>query len=310
MAERKKRGHYKEFLRHSNPYKFPAARRQNRIKRYLRNIDRAPPVSLDSYECDHDFQIENDVLSCHRSEPVTVCNDKHSSYEPDVTATTLSACSDSDGRYFINVQEVLDTDCKESSNRLCKSASDDERSTFTDNMYARFPRDEDASSDVFSDNENIESDSESLLDEACETEHDDVLYSGAPITTTSSIVLILSFVMKYNLTREALRDLLAVIEAHCPRPNNCKTEVKKLFDFVTQAKGNIVKHFFCSYCKAYSGKGTRNSDGKTEVTGTCHICGKNLAKTHGFYIEVPIVKQLQKFFEGKRILLLLDICKE
>ena len=68
-----------------------------------------------------------------------------------------------------------------------------------------------------------------------------MLFSGAPITTTSSIVLILSFVMKYKLTQEALRDLVAVIEAHCPRPNNCKKEIKKLFEFVSQAKGNVVK---------------------------------------------------------------------
>lgn len=87
-----------------------------------------------------------------------------------------------------------------------------------------------------------------------------------------------------------------MIEAHCPRPNNCKKEVKKLFEFVSQAKGNIVKHFFCSYCKAYFGKGTQDNRGNTGIKGTCHICGKNLATTHGFFIEAPIVKQLQTFF--------------
>lgn len=65
---------------------------------------------------------------------------------------------------------------------------------------------------------------------------------------------------------------------------------------MSQAKGNIVKHFFCSYCKAYFGKGTRDNRGNTEVKGTRHICGKNLATTHGFFIEAPIVKQLQTFF--------------
>ena len=86
------------------------------------------------------------------------------------------------------------------------------------------------------------------------------------------------------------------VSAHCPRPNNCKKEVKKIFEFVSQAKGNIVKHVFCSYCKAYFGKGTQDNRGNTEVKGTCHICGKNLAATHGFFIEAPIVKQLQTFF--------------
>ena len=36
---------------------------------------------------------------------------------------------------------------------------------------------------------------------------------------------------------------------------------------------------------------------KTEMKGTCHTCGKNLASTHGFFIEAPILKQLQTFFE-------------
>jgi len=36
---------------------------------------------------------------------------------------------------------------------------------------------------------------------------------------------------------------------------------------------------------------------KTEMKGTCHICGKNLASTHGFFIEASILKQLQTFFE-------------
>ena len=168
---------------------------------------------------------------------------------------------------------------------------DDELLQFTErkSMYARFIKEDDTSSDIFSDVKSSGgSDSETLAEE-CERE-DGVLFC-APITTTSSIVLILSFVMKYN----------AVIEAHCPRPNNCKKEVKKLFEFVSQAKGNIVKHFFCSYCKAYCGKGTQDNRGKTEIKGTCHTCGKNPASTHGFFIEAPIVKQLQTFFGGEFI---------
>lgn len=279
----KKRGRYKEYMRHSNPYKFPAARRQKVGKRYLHKKDPSLTAIQQSYSRDHDCEFEDDV-------DLTLC------YEPDVTSDTSSSLNDEE---FCNYeQDVLDMGCEEFiEERQCDSTN------FKESTYARFIKDDDASSDVFSDNEHIESDTESLQEE-CETENDDVLYPGAPITTTSSIVLILSFVLKYNLTHEAFRDLLAVIEAHCPRPNNCKTKVKKLFDFVSEAKGNIVKHFFCSYCKAYSGKGTQTSHGTTEVKGTCYICGKNLAKTNGFYIEVPISKQLQKFFTGKCILIL------
>lgn len=62
MAERSKRGRYKEYTRHSNPYKFPAARRQNVSKRYLRSIHRSQTVSLHGFRCDHDFEFEDDVI--------------------------------------------------------------------------------------------------------------------------------------------------------------------------------------------------------------------------------------------------------
>ena len=34
----------------------------------------------------------------------------------------------------------------------------------------------------------------------------------------------------------------------------------------------------------------QDNHGKTEMRGTCHIFDKNLASTHGFFIEAPIVK--------------------
>lgn len=295
MAERK-RGRYKEYMRHSNPYKFPAARRKNVSKRYLRSIHRSQTVSLHGFRHAHDFELEDDVSIDFDATAVTASV---------FTASSLpSPCSNSDEQFCHNEDAVHSTECGgfKAESLQCDSASDDELLQFTErkSMYVRFIKEDDTSSDIFSDVESSGgSDSETLAEE-CDGE-DDVLFSGAPITTSSSIVLLLSFVMKHKLTQEAFHDLLAVIEAHCPRPNNCKKEVKKLFEFVSQAKGNIVKHFFCSYCKAYCGKGTQDNQGKTEMKGTCHICGKNLASTHGFFIEAPIVKQLQTFFGGEFI---------
>ena len=111
-------------------------------------------------------------------------------------------------------------------------------------------------------------------------------------------MLLLSFVFKHKLTREAFNDLLAVIEAHCPRPNNCKTTENKLFQFLSQAKGNVVKHYFCGFCKAYFGK---------DVKGNCNICGKSIQNNGGFFIEVPIVNQLLKFFSGEYFIVFFTI---
>ena len=109
------------------------------------------------------------------------------------------------------------------------------------NTFEQFVKDEDACSDFFSDCEDSDEIDSECIPEQCEAESDDRLYSGAPITSSSSVVLLVSFVFKHKLTHEAFNDLLAVIEAHCPRPNNCKTTVNKLFQFLSQAKGNVVK---------------------------------------------------------------------
>ena len=193
---------------------------------------------------------------------------------------------------YEQIQDMDDSSAYELEDKDDLKLNEGELLNFANNTYERFVKDDDPCSDFFSDSENIVSDSESIP-EQCETEADDILYSGAPITSSSSVVLLLSFVFKHKLTREAFSDLLAVIEAHCPRPNNCKTTTKKLFEFVCRAKGDIVKHFFCGYCKAYYGK---------DVNGNCNICGKSIQKTGGFFIEVPIANQLKKFFNGKCII--------
>ena len=147
--------------------------------------------------------------------------------------------------------------------------------------------DTNASLDSVSDSE--DHDNLDMTSEKHESKPEDVLYSGAPLTSSTSFVLLLTFVMKHKLTREAFNDLLLVIEAHCPRPNNCKTSVKKLLEFGSQANEDLEKHYFCDYCKAYFGKGT----------GNCNICGQRISKGGGFFIEVPVEKQLQMFFTGK-----------
>ena len=74
-----------------------------------------------------------------------------------------------------------------------------------------------------------------------------------------------------------------------------QTTVKKLFEFVSQAKGDIIKHFYCGYCNAYCGR----VEDCTEVNKTCSICGRRIPEYGSFFVEVPIVKQLQKFFSSK-----------
>lgn len=278
---RYRRGRYKEYLRHHNPYKFEAARRKNR---------RLNRQKADSCSAAHQSGVNDKEPEIDSGEFEVMCAcdestlDQWDVFSSEETAVEKAALSSDE-----QMQEILKTRDLGLDRMLDLEASDDEQWTTTSTSYERFLReDDDASLHSVSDYEDQE-DLE-LPSENCESESDDdILYPGAPLTSSSSVVLLLTFVMKHKLTREAFNDLLSVIEAHCPRPNNCKTSVKKLLEFVSQAKGDIEKHYFCDYCKAYFGKGT----------GNCNICGRSISKASRFFIEVPVEKQLQKFFTGK-----------
>ena len=296
MAERKKR--YKKYVRHFNPFESSAARRAMRRrvkKRGNPTKNDAMPISSDNCQgyCENDC--ENDLEDSFDG---FMINSTDLSADLDGSSVSSSVLCQNDERnrfeketqWFSSEQEIKGTPCEELEDIQTDDGTMGEDVQFP--TFDRFVKDDDNVSDDSSDLDDSESDNESL-DDACAQSDSDLLYSDAPITTTSSVVLLLSFASKHKLTREAFNDLLVVIEAHCPQPNNCKTTVRKLLDFVSQAKGEIVKHYFCEYCKAYHGRC------KAEVSGNCNICHKELSTTCGYFIEVPIVKQLQNFFGGK-----------
>ena len=232
----KRRGRYHEYMRYSNPYKFPAARRRkgnlykwkqsstgtrNDLKQC--NVEELIPEQPQAQPCSH-----GDVAELFLAETNSIMLGEVCSYlqVKDMDSSCEFALEDEDNSRISGDEfELLD-------------------SPEDSNTFEKFVKDEDACSDFFSDCEDPDEIDSECIPEQCEVESDDRLYSGAPITSSSSVVLLLSFVFKHKLTHEAFNDLLAVIEAHCPRPNNCKTTVNKLFQFLSQAKGNVVKHYF------------------------------------------------------------------
>ena len=268
----KRRRRYREYMRHHNPYEFEAARRSRR-----RLACRKPdPISNSGNNRSDPESDDREVINCDVDSSVHVCDQR--------TCSSESAAIRDE-----QMKDTLNTRDFELEEMLNAGLSEDELLN-NPSAYERFVREDDnyTSCDSVSDYEDYEN--LELASEQCEPEANDSLYSGAPLTTSTSVVLLLTFAMRHKLTRAAFNDLLSVIEAHCPRPNNCKTSVSKLLEFTSQAKGDIQKHYFCDYCKAYYGKGT---------SGNCNICGRSISKPNGFFIEVPIGKQLQRFFTGK-----------
>ena len=210
----KRRGHYREYMRYSNPYKFPAARR--RKGNLYKSKQSSTGTCNNLKQCNVEELIPKQTST--QAQPLCSHGDVAELFFAETNSTMLGEAS--------NYLQVKDIDSSsefaledEDNSRI--SGDEFELLDFADsNTFEQFVKDEDACSEFFSDCEDPDEIDSECIPEQCEAESDDRLYSGAPITSSSSVVLLLSFVFKHKLTREAFNDLLAVIEAHCPQPNN------------------------------------------------------------------------------------------
>ena len=69
------------------------------------------------------------------------------------------------------------------------------------------------------------SDPETTAGNSIDEEFRTPLYEGARISLGISLMLLMSFAIKHSLTDSAVRDLLQVLNLHCPAPNVCITSL-------------------------------------------------------------------------------------
>lgn len=148
-------------------------------------------------------------------------------------------------------------------------------STASGNVYSHFADDEE-------DSESEEEESEDPRNAS----KDVPLYSGSRISVLESMVLIITFVMRHQLTREATKDLLSLLELHCLTPNLCRSTMHMFYNFFSELTSPVQKHYFCDFCKEYSGIISREE---------CTFCGKKKEK---YFMYIPIAGQLQSILSG------------
>ena len=112
------------------------------------------------------------------------------------------------------------------------------------------------------------------------------LYEGAAITLLESMLLILTYGMKHQLTGVALADLLVLVSLHCLAPNLCKTSMYLFNKFFSNIHSPLTFHKFCSKCYFLI-----EEDG----VGACPICNADLSGRGrmSYFIEIPIIRQIQ-----------------
>ena len=104
------------------------------------------------------------------------------------------------------------------------------------------------------------------------------LYCNAPLTVAESLLLVVTFAIRYTLSGCALNDLLILISLHCISPNLCRTSLHQFQHFLRSIKNPLVYHRYCSYCFLL----VDNS-----ATETCPnpLCSKDLTKSNSFFLH-------------------------
>ena len=143
--------------------------------------------------------------------------------------------------------------------------------------------------------ENLENLKEMLCDEHkkedSKNEQDKPLYEGCPLTVGISMLLIMTVAMRHGMTGEALQDVLTLISLHCISPNYCTVSLRRFKQFFATAKSPLVFHHYCSHCFLY----LENKEAESCPNTLCQKSLKGLGKK-SFFIEIPIVSQLQDVF--------------
>lgn len=273
----KKRGPYRQYLREDEPFQSPAL--QKKLRRSNKECKHTPDLLATEFADEHDHE----EIDLHQNEFASSVEERGCQEEENIDTSLDEFSKDPCGSNWIGEENFEHVDSRGDIDYLSDSDLFSCSST-AGTLY-----------DFDSDNSTDGSDYEDCDVEQAH-DNDPPIYEGASISLSSSILFTLSFVLKHRLTGQCFTDLLAVIEAHCPKPNYCKTSVRKLFDHFKNIKGNLVKHTFCTFCKGYICE-QREVESVT-LPDSCKICGTSLANNTSFFLEAPLADQVTKLFKG------------
>ena len=137
--------------------------------------------------------------------------------------------------------------------------------------------------------------SQSPEENTCQKEKTDFdqepLYKGANVSLGSVMVLLVLFVIRFNLTSEALGSLLSIITALLPATRVLPSSLSRFKKYFSDLKHPFVFHHYCSYCFTHiSQHGVKHC---TNPHCLKDLSGKGATS---YFIEVSIINQLQTMF--------------
>lgn len=189
-------------------------------------------------------------------------------------------------------QNIVGSDTNESMDEI---SSDDDQSIHEIHSDLDKSMDE-VDSDENEDDDQIDSEEDEDHDEMDSDEDEnnriddryrEPLYRNAPLTIHESMVLILCFFLRHNVTQTCLSDLIILINLHCLPLNMYKNSLFKFKKYFSLSKKNpILKHFYCTWCFK-----------KLEhCNDSCTSCPRRRKKNVSYFVEVNIISQLKEMF--------------
>ena len=155
--------------------------------------------------------------------------------------------------------------------------------------------DEEVLEELWEDEENIEETSrEETQQSDLHVEEKFPLYTGARITLGMSLLLIITFAMRHQLSGTALADLLTLIDLHLISPNCFTRSMTTLHKFFKQLKNPVQFHYYCSFCYEYIGI-------QKQACCTNKHCLQDLTKKNSlsYFIVIPLEPQLEALLASK-----------
>lgn len=133
--------------------------------------------------------------------------------------------------------------------------------------------------------DNIEQLGADDADPASEEVFSKPLYYGSNITLLESYMMIMKYSLRHSLTKQALGDLLALVDAHLPVKSMVSLYKLKNFFFQLYDDISFTTHYCCSGCQVKL----------KDASSSCkNGCGKDAIE----FLAVSVLPQLKRKFAG------------
>ena len=149
-----------------------------------------------------------------------------------------------------------------------------------------------SSDDFDSDSESVDTDSDSRIEEDLreqkhKAEFTSFLYDGADLTVLESYLLLYQFALRHGISKQALTDLVSLLNVHLPRQAKSAPSFYKLKQFFEQHFDDMESrvHYYCTQCHRL-------------VDSDKSVCPNNCRLGVSQFVYLPIEPQLRRKLEG------------